>query len=271
MSSSRRDYSLRADARARYQASTLSSAAAAPPPPAAEARAEASAVSCAEPAPAPLSVTDRARGLYEYSCVPVREIALLVEVTERTIYRYAQKGQWRRRYRKPARGAGGRFVPLAQADAPHPQGLKATDPAGAARAAEACREAAVRAASAHQAALKARDARADRFALGHLALALRELSRLGREAKPGRAKAKQRVAGGKDGKPRRRGYQWRPGYVSPLPPYEPRPVAPPPPSPPAPSPPAFTVAPEVERRINEIVKEYEAREREKGPRIRKLW
>src|SRR5690242_3608388 len=41
----------------------------------------------------------RVRGLYEDSAVPVREIARLAGVTERTIYKYAQKHAWQPRYR----------------------------------------------------------------------------------------------------------------------------------------------------------------------------
>ncbi len=37
------------------------------------------------------------RALYEESAVPVREIMRRAGVTERTIYKYACKGQWRPR------------------------------------------------------------------------------------------------------------------------------------------------------------------------------
>jgi hypothetical protein len=38
------------------------------------------------------------RALYEEDVVPVREIAALAGVTERTLYKYIAKGAWRRRY-----------------------------------------------------------------------------------------------------------------------------------------------------------------------------
>ena len=38
------------------------------------------------------------RALYENSAVPVREVARLAGVTERTLYKYAQKGGWKPRY-----------------------------------------------------------------------------------------------------------------------------------------------------------------------------
>ena len=44
------------------------------------------------------SLTDRVRALYEGSVVPVREIAAVAGVTERTLYKYVAKGGWRRRY-----------------------------------------------------------------------------------------------------------------------------------------------------------------------------
>lgn len=76
-------------------------------------------------------------------------------VTERTIYKYAAKHDWKPRYRwtpnrgwragaafVPVRGAGSRFIRRADKDKPVATGLKATDPEGAARAAAACRRAA---------------------------------------------------------------------------------------------------------------------------------
>jgi hypothetical protein len=103
------------------------------------------------------SLTERVRALFENSALPVREIARLAGVTERTIYKYAAKQQWKPRYRwnegkagerhrgwnaeaafTPVKGAGGRFVARARAGEAHPVGLKATDPAGAAQAAAAC-------------------------------------------------------------------------------------------------------------------------------------
>jgi hypothetical protein len=99
-------------------------------------------------------LTARARALYEDSAVPVREIAAVAGVTERTIYKYAAKHGWKSRYRwaqnrgwrarskfAPAKGAGGRFIRREDKDQPFATGLKALDPAGAARAAADCREA----------------------------------------------------------------------------------------------------------------------------------
>jgi hypothetical protein len=101
----------------------------------------------------------KVRALYETSAVPVREIALLVGVTERTIYKYAQKGGWKARYAwvdrggvarrgwraagavAPAQGAGGRFIRREHSGKPFPCGLKATDPQGAKRATAACAQA----------------------------------------------------------------------------------------------------------------------------------
>lgn len=108
------------------------------------------------------SLTARVRELYESSAVPVREIAALVGVTERTIYKYVIKQNWQRRYacvareddavaranrgrrwqrapgHEPVKGAGGRFIRRADADKPIATGLKATDPAGRAQALAAC-------------------------------------------------------------------------------------------------------------------------------------
>jgi hypothetical protein len=104
------------------------------------------------------------RALYETSAVPVREIAAAAGVTERTIYKYAQKGGWKARYAwvdrggvarrgwraadaaapaqfAPAKGAGGRFIRREDSGKPFPRGLKATDPQGATRATAACAQA----------------------------------------------------------------------------------------------------------------------------------
>src|SRR3972149_5636917 len=98
--------------------------------------------------------TARARALYEDSAVPVREIARLTGVTERTIYKYAAKHAWKPRYRwspdrgwrakaafAPAKGAGAPFIRREGKAKPVATGLKATDPAAAARASEECRRA----------------------------------------------------------------------------------------------------------------------------------
>ena len=109
------------------------------------------------------ALTARVRKLYETSALPVREIATLAGVTERTIYKYARLQNWKPRYAwaadgarpggaawraplsfAPAKGAGGRFIRREDKDAPFATGLKATDPAGAQRAAAACRRAQAR-------------------------------------------------------------------------------------------------------------------------------
>jgi hypothetical protein len=100
------------------------------------------------------SLTARARALYEDSAVPVREIASVAGVTERTIYKYAAKHAWKPRYRwapdrgwrarakfAPAKGAGARFIRREDKGRPFATGLKALDPAGAARAAAECEQA----------------------------------------------------------------------------------------------------------------------------------
>ena len=99
-------------------------------------------------------LTARARALYEDSAVPVREIAAVAGVSERTIYKYAAKHAWKPRYRwspqrgwraeaafAPVQGAGARFIRREHKGKPFARGLKATDPAGAAQAAAECREA----------------------------------------------------------------------------------------------------------------------------------
>jgi hypothetical protein len=126
-------------------------------------------------APQP-SLTERARALYEDSVVPVRDIARLTGVSERTIYKYAHRQNWKPRYRwsagdlakwrpglsgeaseeatdesaargrgwqaegafAPAKGAGARFIRREDAGKPLAIGLNANDPAGAARAAQSC-------------------------------------------------------------------------------------------------------------------------------------
>jgi hypothetical protein len=106
------------------------------------------------------SLTERVRDLYENSIVPVREIARLAGVTERTLYKYVARGGWQRRHvclarddavraanagrtltpragfagAQKAKGAGGRFVRREEAGAPHASGLQALDPLAAAQA-----------------------------------------------------------------------------------------------------------------------------------------
>ena len=105
--------------------------------------------------------------------MPVAEIARLVGVTERTIYKYAAKGAWKPRYRwsadrgwraraafAPAKGAGARFIRREDKGKLFATGLKATDPAGRARALRASDKAArlARAAQAEAEAEPATDA-----------------------------------------------------------------------------------------------------------------
>jgi hypothetical protein len=104
------------------------------------------------------ALTLRVRELYEGSVVPVRALARLAGVSERTLYKYVQKGGWRRRYPvrgveaaaasrgrkhapgrlRTAKGAGGRFVRSEDAAKPFARGLKALDPVGAVQADERC-------------------------------------------------------------------------------------------------------------------------------------
>lgn len=133
------------------------------------------------------SLMARVQALYEDTAVPVREIARLCGVTERTLYKYVAKGGWRRRYvrapaddastgaitgnlsgaargerwlrargHEPVKGAGGRFVPRAEAGRPVApgiaqgiaHGIKALDPSARAKASLACAAASARAAKA---------------------------------------------------------------------------------------------------------------------------
>jgi len=73
-------------------------------------------------------LTQRVRVLYEDSVVPMREIARLAGVHERTLYKYARKCGWRRRNAR----AG-----CEKTNHRAPRGLKARDPADTARAAVA--------------------------------------------------------------------------------------------------------------------------------------
>ena len=112
------------------------------------------------------------RRMYEDSIIPVRDIAQRAGVTERTLYKYARKRNWKPRYawmpdgsRPPARpgrrrwtpaqekqqaraeqfapgqGAGGRFIRREEIGTPFAHGIKAVDAAGRAAAAEASAEA----------------------------------------------------------------------------------------------------------------------------------
>ncbi len=168
-----REPSVRADARRRYLKAAERERLDAPP---------------AGGEPAEPSLTDRVGDLYENSVVPVREIARLVGVTERTIYKYVETRGWRRRHvclareeavaaanrgRRmrpragfaPAKGAGGRFVRREEAGRAHAQGLKALDPQGARRALERCMRAGILSEAAVAEAVAAAQARAEADAL----------------------------------------------------------------------------------------------------------
>jgi hypothetical protein len=129
----------------------------------------------------------RLRALYEEDVVPVREIARIAGVTERTLYKYIGKGAWRRRYGwsasntppltpphkgegkkhwqasprfAPVQGAGGRFIRREDAGLPFARGIKALDPEGAARAVAKAARAAAFSAPAKKAAALSKLARA---------------------------------------------------------------------------------------------------------------
>ena len=107
----------------------------------------------------------RLRALYEEDVVPVREIARIAGVTERTLYKYIARGAWRRRHVcaerfAPVQGAGGRFIRRADKDLPFARGIKALDPDGAARALAKADRAAALSAPAKKAAALSKLARA---------------------------------------------------------------------------------------------------------------
>jgi hypothetical protein len=162
--------SVRAQARRIYGETTE---AAAPTPDPSLASAFARGASADKSGGGETQLTARVRKLYEESAVPVAAIARIAGVTERTVYKYARKGNWRPRYAwageggrpasrpargrlraerdaraqsfapdfVPVRGAGGRFVARAEAGKPFARGLKATDRAAERRAAAQCAEA----------------------------------------------------------------------------------------------------------------------------------
>jgi hypothetical protein len=103
--------------------------------------------------------------MYEDSIIPVRDIARRAGITERTLYKYARKNNWRTRYAwtpsgarphgkaarqrwteararaaafAPVKGAGGRFIPREEKDQPFAHDIAALDPAARAAAAAAC-------------------------------------------------------------------------------------------------------------------------------------
>jgi hypothetical protein len=192
MASSRREPSLRADARARYRES------------AARDEATAGAAPAAYVAPTKLmqsgdaTLTQRVQALYEDSALPVREVARIAGVSERTLYKYAQKGGWRRRNAcrgraapdgagvpagarpgfAPVKGAGGRFIARAQAGLPQASGLQALDPDGARQALARCLRAAVLSQAAQAAAAAERETQAQVRTYEVLAGALVALGRM---------------------------------------------------------------------------------------------
>jgi len=149
-------------------------------------------------------LTRQVRALYEDSVVPVAEIARLAGVHERTLYKYAEKGQWRRRYggngvaagvakraavRKPracvtAKGAGGRFIRNADAGKSFVRGLKALDPLGEQRALESCERAAALSDDAAARTLRLREAMSDARTLALMVQVLRDLTALEDRDKP---------------------------------------------------------------------------------------
>ena len=109
-------------------------------------------------------------------------------------------------------GAGGRFIPLADAGQPHPSGLKALDPQSAERAIAACDRASALATEAFSRALAFNDAERQARIFALVVRALRDLAAVV-DGEPGRELRKQARAL----KPRkRRGYQFKPMLVSPL-------------------------------------------------------
>jgi hypothetical protein len=121
------------------------------------------------------SLLDRVQHIYENSVVPVREIARLIGVSERTLYKYVRRHGWARRHvcleagplpnpppqagegkiraalrgqrltPRPgferAKGAGGRFIAVEERGTPQPHGPKALDPLAAEAAGDACAQA----------------------------------------------------------------------------------------------------------------------------------
>ena len=158
---SKRKQSLRAAARARYlkkagQGQDAPSAPATPTRHAIALRAAAGDLPLAgEGEAVDTALMRQAQALYEEGVVPVRDIARLAGVCERTFYRHVKKRGWRRRNVCAARdnavaaanrgrpltvakGVSGRFVRRAVAGAPHPAGLGALDPPRDAEGTHAC-------------------------------------------------------------------------------------------------------------------------------------
>jgi hypothetical protein len=140
-------------------------------------------------------LTAQVRALYEGSAVPVRELAALAGITERTIYKYARKGGWTPRYRwdtgtaervrgwdagetfASAKGAGGRFIARADKDKPFAAGIAATDAVRVARAAKACADAAAIGEAAQAQTRRSRCAEARLSAIDAVARAIANVAR----------------------------------------------------------------------------------------------
>jgi hypothetical protein len=96
---------------------------------------------------APLAATpppgfaDHLCHLYENSALPVREIAHIAGIIERTLYTYVRKGGWRRRNWRHARYGGGRLAPADDTAFPEAGGANAPAPADARQTAAAYAEA----------------------------------------------------------------------------------------------------------------------------------
>jgi hypothetical protein len=170
------------------------------------------------------TLTGEVRALYEETPMPVAEIARLAGVHERTLYRYVERGGWTRRYpvrgveaaaanrgrkrgpRPPQpKGAGGRFIPRAEWGRPHPSGLKALDPQGAARAAAECQRWGALAGEAMARAISFNDAERHARIFALVVRAMRDLAAI-----TDGPEEKERTA---PKPPRRRPYVWKPMLV----------------------------------------------------------
>lgn len=159
-------------------------------------------------------LTQQVRALYEAGAVPVREIARLAGVTERTLYKYVAQGGWRRRYggkgiaaavekrahaRKPrpcvaGKGAGGRFIRREDEGLPVAHGMKALDPAGQARALAACERAGELSDLALARARRLREAMSDARTMALMAGVARDLAAIEDAGEPAAAEPQEDVA-----------------------------------------------------------------------------
>ncbi|MEA2981273.1 MAG: hypothetical protein QOF09_3096, partial [Alphaproteobacteria bacterium] len=161
-------------------------------------------------------LTHEARALYEGRVVPVREVARLCGVSVAGLYYHIRKHRWRRRRSAVPRDLAKserqkrRYRELKALREAAPRGLKARDPGGQVRALAAAERAGALSGAALSRALARQETEAKARMLSIMSKALRDLAlaRDGMKAKRTR---------GKERKPRRRSYRWRPMYVSPLP------------------------------------------------------